>query len=315
MRWIAVVLMIAFGTLCIVDEVFSQIECAHPTTRTWIRVSDAAGYFDTLWFGFHPTATACVDTQLCEFDIAPVPMPGVFFTYLRPPCDARVLYDYRGYVSRTQVDTHGVYFQSSWPPGQPMTLRWSTSAVAALCDSAIITDDFGGFFVRARMHEVDSVRVTMSVISQLSLYRYGAKTWDSLSLATLVGWNALALPITVPDRSVRAVFPTAISPAFPYVQPQGYVVRDTLNYGGVGYWVKFGTSSTVTLRGSFRSRDTARVVAGWNLVGNTISYPARIAIGAFSDTLQPGEATWVKFPAAGIWIIEPLGSATGNVRK
>lgn len=86
--------------------------------------------------------------------------------------------DFRRYVIRTQIDTHKVQFFPSVPPGFPIILRWSIEGLSAICDSALLQDEFGGFFYKIRMHMIDSLRVGASPpISNLLLIRYGQKLY------------------------------------------------------------------------------------------------------------------------------------------
>ncbi len=332
-----ILLLVAVGLAVVVAQTSGQTDCNLPKTQTWLRVSDASGAFDTLWFGFDLTATACRDSHLCEGygEIPPPPPPGVFDArFLLPQMcfpAASVKRDYRRYFSRTQVDTHKLYFQPSDPPGYPMTFRWSSSAVAALCDSAILRDEFGGSFVNVPMHQVNSLQLTQSQLTRLVLYRYGAKQpqcLDSLTLSVSAGWHSLTLPITVPNRSVRVVFPTAISSgAMRYIGGVGYVFTETLEYGGIGYWIKFVSSGLVTLCGTLREVDTIRIVAGWHFIGNTISYDIptdsiiQIPPGIVQfcpslppsgcDTLRVGQPRWVKAMSNGLLILRRVVRPTG----
>jgi hypothetical protein len=107
------------------------------------------------------------------------------------------------------------------------------------------------------------------------------------------------------------VFPTSVSEAFGYT-PVGYVSDDTLDYGA-GYWLKFGTTQSVSIPGVFITSDTLDVIQGWNIigsistpvaVGSIIQIPGGIVTsqylsytgGAYASTssIEPMKAYWVK---------------------
>ncbi len=140
------------------------------------------------------------------------------------------------------------------------------------------------------------------------------------------GWNMVSLPLTITDRRSVAAFPTAVSSAFAYDSSQGYVARDTLDYGR-GYWLKFPSGQTVSLTGTTRTLDTVRVSAGWNIIGSISEpvpvasiqqLPAGIVMSPFfrysegygaADTLQPASGYWVKTSAAGRLVFGALPRA------
>ncbi len=127
------------------------------------------------------------------------------------------------------------------------------------------------------------------------------------------GWNMVSVPLFVNDYQKASIYPTALSPAFRYLN--GYQKQDTLRLGG-GYWVKFSTTDTVQYSGQSVLTDTVGVKAGWNIVGSisvTIptssitSIPGGISTSFFfgyttsgyymSDSIQPGRAYWVRVNA------------------
>lgn len=134
-------------------------------------------------------------------------------------------------------------------------------------------------------------------------------------------WNLLSLPVLPQNLRASAVFPSAISSTFKYLPGEGYVAVDSLT-GGVGYWVKFSSDSTVRLDGDLQRSKSIDVVQGWNLVGaltfpvavsTILSEPADIIASKFfrfedgyvtSDTLEPMRGYWVKCSQAGIIILQ-----------
>jgi uncharacterized protein (TIGR02145 family) len=131
------------------------------------------------------------------------------------------------------------------------------------------------------------------------------------SIQVKAGWNLLSLPV-VDTLGIKSVlFPTAASAA--YIFEQGYIVKDTLR-NGMGFWLKFDSSQTVSVTGDSIFEDMIDVSAAWNIIGsltmpiavNTIqsSPPGIVGSQYFSfvpgfgyqivDTLQPGNGYWVK---------------------
>jgi hypothetical protein len=98
------------------------------------------------------------------------------------------------------------------------------------------------------------------------------------------------------------------------------VQRDTLN-NGIGYWLRFDTTGTVSLTGTPRTRDTIDIEPGWNLIGGIsdaidtsamIQVPPGILLSSyygyngvyvFADSLRPGAAYWIKSSSAGKLIL------------
>ncbi len=141
------------------------------------------------------------------------------------------------------------------------------------------------------------------------------------------GWNIVSLPLDVPDPRTTSVFPAAISPAYRYDPPDGYLRDDTLD-AGTGYWLKFAASQAVALSGPPRVGDTLAVAAGWNLIGglnapvavdSIVSVPPGIVVSAFfgykgayagSALLEPARGYWVKISEPGFLLLEAPGSAS-----
>jgi chitinase len=130
------------------------------------------------------------------------------------------------------------------------------------------------------------------------------------------GWNLISLPVSLSDRSVQHVFPTATSSLY-----TGNTVKvDSLAYGH-GYWLKFGYAQTMVLAGTPLRVASMQVAPGWNIVGS-LGYPISSALvkalntdigvsgiwgfdGRYinADTLIPSEGYWVKIDTAGTLIL------------
>ncbi len=177
----------AFACILVLSaSALSQSTCHQPTTRAWIRVADANRNSDTLWFGFDPSGTCGVDTQLCEWILgepcgAPTDLFCVFWI-VGDQCapenqGTMVRYNYYAFRSPTQIDTFQVYYHPGPPdPRFPVKISWSRATVSALYDSIVIVDDVTeGALIKIRMENNDSLLVTDNRISILDLICYDAK--------------------------------------------------------------------------------------------------------------------------------------------
>jgi aminopeptidase N len=146
----------------------------------------------------------------------------------------------------------------------------------------------------------------------------------SMRLTLLPHWNLISAPLIVNDPRKSVMFPSAQSSAFAYDNDSGYIGRDSLHCG-VGYWLKFLSSQTVTTTGYTRLCDSIQLKLGWNLIGalskpisvNDIeSEPAGIVESNFfgyttsyivTDSIRPGKAYWVKANQSGKLILSLTG--------
>jgi hypothetical protein len=136
------------------------------------------------------------------------------------------------------------------------------------------------------------------------------------TISMIEGWNTISVPLTVVNARAPILFPTASSAAYGFDPVQGYVTYDTLQ-NGVGYWLKFPSAQNDSITGVMRNQDSLTVHPGWNLIGSIstpvvvdsiIQIPPGIVLsnyyrysGTYSstDTLQPGNAYWVKVGQSG----------------
>jgi hypothetical protein len=131
----------------------------------------------------------------------------------------------------------------------------------------------------------------------------------SLNINYSDGWNLVSVPLTVTDYSKTTLFPTSTSSAFSY---DGAYIAQPMLTNKIGYWLKFGSTQTVSMNGLPRLLDTIDVKAGWNLIGS-ISYavptssiiqiPADNLVSNFFEfnrgyipatSIIPGKGYWVK---------------------
>jgi len=130
-------------------------------------------------------------------------------------------------------------------------------------------------------------------------------------------WNLMSVPLNLPDKSLGAIFPPAMTQSTAYGFNGGFVKTDTLE-NRVGYWVKIASAGAHSLIGIPDSTDTVGLQKRWNLVGTnsfpapvgsiTTDPPAILVTGfyAYNDTgyvvasdLEPGRGYWVKANSAG----------------
>jgi hypothetical protein len=142
-----------------------------------LAVSETGPARDTVYFGISPQATTGIDPSLGEFELPPM-TNGFFdvrFVDVHAPyaIGEGLRADYLPFSGYTQVDTFKVKFQ----PGSgtyPIRFSWKPQYMRQICDSLILTDEFGGIILHTRM-DVDSVvSLSNSSISSLLLILHGA---------------------------------------------------------------------------------------------------------------------------------------------
>ncbi|MBA4312451.1 MAG: hypothetical protein C0417_07455 [Chlorobiaceae bacterium] len=159
--------------------------------------------------------------------------------------------------------------------------------------------------VKARNVESIETDFSANVSQQLPCYL--------ISGSVNAGWNLISLPVIVDDASKQTLFPTSISNAYNY--NGSYVSADSLKFG-IGYWLKFGSTTSIEIAGSPIFDDTINLLEGWNLIGS-VSKPVPVSSvstdppgttlseffeyqGAYqiSTTVEPSKAYWVKAATA-----------------
>ncbi|MBI5216121.1 MAG: choice-of-anchor B family protein [Ignavibacteriae bacterium] len=140
-------------------------------------------------------------------------------------------------------------------------------------------------------------------------------------------WNLLSLPLSVEDKSVSTLFPSATSQAFAY--EGGYVSADSLEHG-TGYWLKFDQTDSVQVTGTMTLKDTIYVNSKWNIIGASgeaiatskiSSIPAGIVSSSYygfdgsyqaATTLQPGKGYWVKTSNSGKLVLSAFAKSSNS---
>jgi hypothetical protein len=165
---------------------------------------------------------------------------------------------------------------------------------------------------RVRISAADS-----SGLADVSDAAFGIESGSLFAMNS--GWNLLALPGDVPDRSVGSIYPGASSRAFVYLS--GYAATDTV-VPGEGFWLKYDAPEVVAINGIPILSETLDVAERWNIVGGVSSpvpastvttIPPGIISSQFyefagkyrqADTLRPGLGYWVKTTQGGKIIVD-----------
>ncbi|TAK67044.1 MAG: T9SS type A sorting domain-containing protein, partial [Bacteroidetes bacterium] len=178
---------------------------------------------------------------------------------------------------------------------------------------------------QATMIEISpSIAPTMQHLTEISMIGSGVDSFaitrengvfvTTLTSTYTAGWQLISVPLEVNDYSKLTLFPTANSNAFRY--EGAYYITDTLE-NGVGYWLKFPTTTSVSMTGIPITVDTIDVDAGWNIIGcisepvavsDIVSIPGGIVTSQFygfdhgylrQDTIMPNKGNWVKVSTSG----------------
>ncbi len=179
-----IIILFLFPALHLESYAQPPLGCSPPLTRASLIVRDAGTGHDTLWFGFDIAATYTIDPLLCEVGFPFIPPTGAFHTIfvnipgregLDPPfgLGQGTKQDYRAYEDRANIDTHRVKFMAG-EGGFPVTFRWNPDSILAICDSAILQDEFGGIICRYRMHVDSQATIPSPAFTSLLIFRYGA---------------------------------------------------------------------------------------------------------------------------------------------
>jgi len=280
------------------------------TVLTKLVVHDNGGELDSVEFGTAGGATDGISPEYGEYELPPLPPAGL---------DVRWYIAGTGGTKRDIRDTLGgmrvqIIYRGTMQAGSggyPVVLRWNRQALPV--GGFTLRDQTGGSVFLVNMKQQDSLVIANSDIQTFQV------VYDRENVVYSIveqGWDMMSVPVTVVDRRKTAMFPTSVSSAFGYMGG-GYVIQDTLEYG-VGYWLKFPTSQSVSVYGENRSRDTIDVVLGWNMigsisgsipVGSIIQIPTGIVVSPYfgysstgyspATSIDPMRGYWVKVSQIG----------------
>ncbi len=246
----------------------SQFDMPHGEFIVALHVQDAGNGSGVLQFGTMPGATDGLDTALGEQELPPKPPKGDFDARWQIGGTQGSLADLEDTLGGGHPQNEYIGTAQPGPGGFPITLQWDPNSLPPGSLELVDEVSYGnGYRVNMR---VQNSFVLSDTSPQPFVIVYN--NTPSFVGSVFPAWNMISLPLTVPDRSVKKLFPTASSKAFAY---QGaYTLSDSLAYG-VGYWIKFDTVQNISVSGSLITTDTVSVAAGWNMLG-TVSAPTPI---------------------------------------
>ena len=265
-----------------------------------VTVLDNNSSFQTLTLGTAPDATDGYDASYDQ--IAPPPPPSGSFDARFTINNQDFFIDYRASIISE------VIWKLSYQPstnGDPIKLSWDNTTLPS--GSFHLTDVIDGSFVNINMKSQGTYEVSNLAITQLQI-RYSIGQTSALPIRE--GWNFIGLPLSVTDNHYLTIFPNAITESmFGF---DGSYTLETNFVQGKGYWLRFPTAESVTIRGSEFNSVTLDLLEGWNLISgissnislSQISDPGNIIIpgtlysfnGSYqqTSTMAPGKAYWIR---------------------
>lgn len=281
-----------------------------------IDVSGAVsvGYGADQAFSFTPRTGYHVDSLIVDDSTMP-PASSYLFTNVTAGHTLRVTFAINRYTVTSFAGVHG-----SISPSGAVPVVYGDSILFHITpdsgyhpDSILVDGVYAGSGTIYTFKNID----TMHTISVTFTDRI-VTNW-----AVADRWNLISVPATVEDLRVSVLFPTAVSPAFAYHSL--YAQTDTLR-NGEGYWMKFSGPQMIRAAGRVRDIDTVSVAEGWCLIGSIsspilvssiTSVPAGMVTSEFfayrggygvADTIEPGQAYWVKVNRSGRLILRSGGA-------
>jgi hypothetical protein len=326
-----------FSGLLVLARGIAPAQCTPPAQNILLVAVDAGARRDTIFFGRGPSATAGIDTALCERELPPMPPGGVYdlrFSNppgrdgLQPPAGLGqgTVRDYRALGNPLQIDTFRVRFQPGIG-GHPMTFSWSVTALTAICDSARLIDENAGIQYNVSMLAAPSLVVVNPAVSSLLLITYGIPqipaapvlvspsngatnqntslvlTWNPVPGATrytvqVSAESLFVLPLVTDTAVTTTSRPvTGLLPATPWF----WRVR-AANGAGASAWSSvrnFTTAGPVT--------NLYAIVSGWNM----IALPLEVTNGRRSVVYPSSSSLAFRFGSSGYVAEDSLHVGTG----
>lgn len=298
---------------------------AHKDIAWGVRAGAAYGFWHV-----DPNATV-IDSFEGEFEIPPRSYPvffGFFDARLEDPRRSRELLgeggwtDMRDFRSPDQRDTFYISFTPSYITGgdYPMKLRWSKELVQNSFGGPVtLSDQFGS---AVDMKATDSVFIADKRVYYVLIVTQG----PNLPSALTRQWALVSVPSLYGRSEIKALFPSAVSPAFSWPPGIHYRANPVMD-PGEGYWLKcsFPADTSLLFTGAIGTPDTMIVHRGWNIIGSSLhnvdvstvaTIPPGIIAGrfvayagryTFTDTLMPYRGYWVKADTDGILVLNAAG--------
>jgi hypothetical protein len=234
-----------------------------------VTVGDSSRRMIVLEFGAGGGATDGIDSAYGETELPPIPPSGNIDVRWLISGTQGSLRDIRDTLGGSHLEDVYTGRIQPGPGSYPMTLQWDPAKLPA-----------GTFLLRDALTHGSGYMVNMKAAASFTVTESTPMPFEvvytntpSSTLRVLGQWNMISLPLTVPDRRVSVLFPTAVSQAFKYHAL--YVPADTLEYGQ-GYWLKFDRDQDVNISGGTRSMDTVSVFERWNMIGS-VSAPVNVS--------------------------------------
>ncbi|MGA2625200.1 MAG: LamG-like jellyroll fold domain-containing protein [Bacteroidota bacterium] len=297
----------------------SQFDMPHGESLVALHVRDAGNGYAELQFGTMPGATDGLDTAFGEQELPPKPPKGDFDARWQIAGTLGSLLDLEDTLGGSRPQNEYAATAQPGPGGFPITLQWDPNSLPAGTFELVDQVSYGnGYMVNMR---VQNSFVLSDTSPQPFVIVYN--NTPAFVGGVFPAWNMISLPLTVPDRSVKTLFPMASSEAFGY--QGGYVPVDSLAYG-LGYWIKFDTVENISVSGSFITTDTVNVAAGWNMIGTVsapmpvdgiVQIPANNVLSRYftyqggyqsAASLVPMRAYWVKVNSDGKLVLNESAS-------
>ncbi len=211
-----------------------------------------------LTFGGHASATNGFDSGL---DILAAPPGMTYYTYFEISEFPNYLEtDIREWITPYDTDidwtlkivnTRGITSTLSWNP------------VYIPTGSGIGTFNLVGPSLNVDMGSQGSAQV-IGDATLLIQYRSGITMSYNFSQQ---GWYLISLPLTPPDNSLSALFPTAMA-AFAYEAASGSYNSVTTLEPKKGYWLLMPSATSCTITGTALTTYTEHYNQGWHLIGS-----------------------------------------------
>ena len=131
-----------------------------------LKVEDADGNIGLLEFGYDLNATDQIDSGMAEVEMPPPPPRGEFYAvWSLPETGRRTLRDIR----KTPADGDSLIFIVSLQYVDRIEITWDSDELGKSLKAAILSDLFGGRYVRIEMMQQSSISIENSRIRYLML--------------------------------------------------------------------------------------------------------------------------------------------------
>lgn len=179
-----------------------------------LKVQEYNGFSSTVYFGVHSNATRCIDVNLGEYELPPVPPSSAFDVRLvsargYDSCTGQgQILDVRQYRG-TQTDTFLVKFQPGSTGTYPLTFSWPLDLGVYFGGAVTLQDVFGGVFVNVNMKTQQSYVLTLEAINQLYIIASNPFSTSNGPIVQTEGWSVSVTTASLTSRIVPNGLPTS----------------------------------------------------------------------------------------------------------